>query len=257
MWRKKKEGRRKMREEIRKEEKRREKRGEKRREEKSLHLARYEMRSLPHSLINWPRAPRPGPHAPFADLPSLYSRWDPHQSTGFFPTLDNRRCRTDNGDWLVQISTATDVIETVDRSTTRKKVSFSLSLLPSISLSLSFLLSPLSRFLCVLRRSVCRRANYVSYLSFHYLRLLFSSRYDRPSFSRHAVNSVSLVAHFADFSLSLCSSFSPPFFCFFLFYFFNFFSLPPSDSLFPFSPTTSLIIYRITSFYSPNIKGLL
>lgn len=26
------------------------------------------MRSLPHSLINWPRAPRPGPHAPF-ELP--------------------------------------------------------------------------------------------------------------------------------------------------------------------------------------------
>lgn len=28
------------------------------------------MRSLPHSLINWPRAPRPGPHAPFESAPT-------------------------------------------------------------------------------------------------------------------------------------------------------------------------------------------
>jgi len=39
---------------------------EKERREGELHLARYEMRSLPHSLINWSHAPRPGPHAPFA-----------------------------------------------------------------------------------------------------------------------------------------------------------------------------------------------
>lgn len=45
------------------------------------------MRSLPHSLINWPRAPRPGPHAPFAGLPPYVSSAYPHQTTGCAPPL--------------------------------------------------------------------------------------------------------------------------------------------------------------------------
>lgn len=66
--------------------------GSKEEEREESHLARYEMRSLPHSLINWPRAPRPGPHAPFAlplppRTPEPRARCPPRGPFGLFSPL--------------------------------------------------------------------------------------------------------------------------------------------------------------------------
>lgn len=59
-------------------------------EREESHLARYKMRSLPHSLINWPRAPRLGPHAPFAlplppRTPEPGAPWPPRGPFGPLP----------------------------------------------------------------------------------------------------------------------------------------------------------------------------
>lgn len=101
------------------------------------------MRSLPHSLINWPRAPRPGPHAPFAlplppPTPEPRARCPPRGPFGPLrppPYPLYLFSRASNAHWSVQI----DVVTSPNRTTGIHTRGTSLSL----SSLLSSLRSPL------------------------------------------------------------------------------------------------------------------